>query len=297
MRSNYQKKKPEIGSALIYAALILYTVFLFFPMATVLLTSFMPTGELAGSVEFIWWSKNMNLDAYKAVFQYDTYMETLGLPGLIVGFYNTLWMTLLPLIVGLVVAGLSAYSFSKVDFPFKEKLFKFSVLIRSVPLGAFGVISYIFYTTLGWTVDGKNWMPLVIPGLFGGLGTMFFLRLYFDGISNSLIEAASLDGAGFFQVFFKILVPLAKPAFIAQFIFGFVGGYNSYLGPDLYLRDVQSFHTLQIYLSDIRNLFKNAGDTNIHCAAAILGMLPLIVIYCFVQKYFIEGVTAGGVKE
>ena len=93
------------------------------------------------------------------------------------------------------------------------------------------------------------------------------------------------------------MVPLAKPAFIAQFIFGFIGGYNNYMGPMLYLQDEPKFVTLQLYLSQIQGLFPNAGSENIYCAAAILGMLPLVIIYCFMQKYFIEGVTAGSVKE
>lgn len=289
-------KKLTLGRILVYLVLILYTVFLFFPIATVLLTSFIPSEELATSVDFIWWSENMNLDAYKAIFTYDSYIDTIGMPGLVMGFINTMWLTLVPLLIGLMMAGLSAYAFSKVNFPFKEKLFKFSVIIRSIPLGAFGVISYVFYSNLGWVGD-KGFLPLLIPGMFGSIGTMFFLRLFFDGIPNSLIEAATLDGAGFFQTFFKVLMPLAKPAFIAQFIFGFVGGYNSYLAPMLYLQNQPQFVTLQLYLSQVRNLFTNAGSANIHCAAAILGMLPLVLIYCFVQKYFIEGVTVGGVKE
>ena len=154
----------------------------------------------------------------------------------------------------------------------------------------------MFYSNIGWTGD-LGFLPLVIPGMFGGIGTMFFLRLFFDGIPDSLIEAARLDGAGFFQVFFKVMAPLGKPAFISQFIFGFVGGYNSYLGPQLYLQNQPKFVTLQLYLSQIRSLFPNAGSENIYSAAAILGMLPLIVIYCFVQKYFIEGIAVGGVKE
>ena len=289
-------KKFSFGRALIFVILVLYTIFLFFPIATVLLTSFVPSNELATSTEFIWWSDNFTLDAYKTIFVYDSYIDLVGMPGLLLGFINTMWLTLIPLVAGLFTAGLSAYSFSKMDFPFKEQLFRFSVLIRSIPLGAFGVISYVFYSAIGWT--GENgFLPLLVPGLFGSIGTMFFLRLFFDGIPTSLIEAATLDGAGFFQCFVKIMMPLAKPAFIAQFIFGFVGGYNSYLGPLLYLQNEPRFVTLQLYLSQIRSLFPSAGSENIYCAAAILGMLPLIVIYCCLQKYFIEGVTAGGVKE
>lgn len=290
------KKKMSVGKILIIVALSLYTVFLFFPIITIFITSLMPTEELASGTDFVWWSDKMSLDAYKAIFAYDSYTDLVGVPGLLLGLFNTLWMTLIPLVIGLVVSGFSAYAFSKMNFPFKEPLFKFSVIIRSVPLGAFAVISYVFYSAIGWT--GENGiLPLIIPGMLGGLGTVFFLRLFFDGIPNSLIEAATLDGAGFFQCFTKIMLPLAKPAFIAQFIFGFVGGYNNYMGPLLYLQNEPKFVTLQLYLSQITSLFPNIGSENIHSAAAILGMLPLIVIYCFLQKYFIEGVTAGSVKE
>ena len=290
------KKKMTFGRLLLLVILIVYTVFLFFPIATILLTSFVPSSELATSKDFIWQPEQFMLDAYKTIFVCDTYIDTVGLPGLLLGFINTMWLTLIPLLIGLLMAGFSAYAFSKMNFPFKEKLFKFSVIIRSVPLGAFGVISYVFYSAIGWTGE-LGFLPLLIPGMFGGIGTMFFLRLYFDGIPNSLIEAATLDGAGFFRCFFKIMFPLAKPAFIAQFIFSFVAGYNSYLGPMLYLQNQPQFVTLQLYLSEIRSLFPTAGSENIYCAAAILGMLPLIIIYCCMQKYFIEGVSAGGVKE
>ncbi len=289
-------KKLSVGKILVYVALLAYTVFLFFPIITVLLTSFVPTEELATSTEFIWGSKNANLDAYISIFVNDSYKDIVGMPGLVLGFINTMWLTLIPLLVGLMMAGLSGFAFSKMDFPFKERLFKFSVIIRMIPLGAFGIISYVFYSNIGWTGD-LGFLPLLIPGMFGGIGTMFFLRLFFDGIPDSLVEAARLDGAGFFETFFKVMFPLAKPAFISQFIFGFVGGYNSYLGPMLYLQNQPQFVTLQLYLSQIRSLFPNAGSENIYSAAAILGMLPLIVIYCFMQRYFIEGITVGGVKE
>lgn len=290
------KKKFPLGKILIILALILYTVFLFFPIVIVLITSFTSTEELAGTTDFIWWPKNFTFDAYKAIFEYDFYADLTGLPGLVLGFVNTMWLTLVPLVIGLMVSGFSAYAFSKMDFPFKEPLFKFSVIIRSIPLGAFSVISYVFYAAIGWTGD-KGFLPLLIPGMLGSLGTVFFLRLFFDGIPNSLIEAATLDGAGFFQCFTKIMFPLAKPAFIAQFIFGFVAGYNSYLAPQLYLQDQPQFVTLQLYLSQIRELFPGIGSENIHMAAAILGMLPLVIIYCCLQKYFIEGIAEGGVKE
>ena len=290
------KKKFSLGKILVVLLLILYAAFLFFPIITILITSFTSTEELASTIDFIWWPENFTFDAYKAIFEYDFYADLTGMPGLVLGFVNTMWLTLIPLVIGLVVSGFSAYAFSKMNFPFKEQLFRFSVIIRSIPLGAFSVISYVFFSAIGWTGE-KGFLPLLIPGMLGSLGTVFFLRLFFDGIPDSLIEAATLDGAGFFQCFTKIMLPLAKPAFIAQFIFGFVAGYNSYLAPQLYLQDQPQFVTLQLYLSQIRELFPGLGSENIHMAAAILGMLPLVIIYCCLQKYFIEGVSEGGVKE
>jgi len=128
------------------------------------------------------------------------------------------------------------------------------------------------------------------------MGTVFFFKMFYEGIPDSLIEAGKIDGLGIFGSFFLILFPLAVPAFIAQFIFGFVAGYNSYMGPLLYLEGVPELATLQLVLSDVRGTFPGLGKENIHCAAAILGMLPLILIYCFLQKFFIEGIAVGGVK-
>ena len=195
-------KSLSLGKILVYFALIAYTCFLFFPMVTVFITSFIPIEELAVGKTFVWWSENVNLEAYKAIFLNDSYRDIVGMPGLVLGFINTMWLTLIPLCVGLFTAGLAGFAFSKMDFPFKERLFKFSIIIRMIPLGAFGIISYVFYSNIGWTGD-LGFLPLLVPGMFGGIGTMFFLRIYFDGIPDSLVEAARLDGAGFFEVFFK----------------------------------------------------------------------------------------------
>lgn len=291
------KKRLSIGDIFTYIVLLVYTAFVFFPILTILITSFVPSTELAVSKEFVWLpEQGFTLEGYQKIFQYDVYQMLTGIPGLLLGFLNTMWMTLIPLIVGLLVSGLSAYAFSKLQFAHKETYFRFSVLISMIPLGAFSIISYVFYSNIGWTGD-LGVLPLIIPGLFGGISTMFFLRTYFDGIPDALVEAASIDGLGVFGIYFKIMLPLAKPAFIAQFIFGFVSGYNNYLGPLLYLDQKPEFVTLQLYLKNINGLFPEAGSANIYSAAAILGMIPLIILYCFAQKWFIEGVAMGGVKE
>lgn len=289
-----RNKKPfPIGKVIIYSILIIYTVWLFAPMLTILVTSLTSSEQINSSLSFVW-LPNITFEAYTAVFTQDQYMMDLGIPGLLLGFLNTMWITLVPLIGSLFVSGVSAYVYAKYKFKGRKHLFTMSVITMTFPLGAFSVITYVFYSWIGWT---DSPLPLIIPGLFGHCSTMFFLRMYFDSIPDGLLESAKMDGAGFWGIFWKIMFPLAKPAFIAQFIFGFVGGYNNYMGALLYLGNNQKFVTLQLVLSGTRTFFNGDGMQNIWCAAAIMGMLPLIILYIFLQRYFIEGIAMGGIKE
>lgn len=290
------KKKPKISASkiIIFIILVLYTFSLFFPMYTIVVSSFTSIMESSATTQFVWFPKKPTFGSYIDVLSKDVYIDILGIPSLLQGFWNTLWMTLLPLIVGLLVSGLSAYAYTKMQFPGKEKLFNFAFILSMIPLGAFGVISYTFYSMIGWTGTP---LPLIIPGMLGSMGTVFFLKMYYEGIPDSYIEAARMDGLGSIGAFFVIVFPLAAPAFIAQFIFGFVGGYNNYLGALLYLQGDPEYITLQLVLSQVTTLFPGEGKESIHCAAAVLGMIPLIVIYAILQKYFIEGIAVGGVKD
>ena len=279
---------------IIFCLLVLYTVFLFAPLYIAVATSITSTEELTSSTSFIWFPQHPTFKPYGMVFSEDINKINTGISSLLLGVVNTLWMTLLPLVIGLLVSGLSAYAYCKLDFPGKKKLCNFAFILSMIPLGAFSIISYTFYSILGWVGTP---LPLIIPGMFGGMGTVFFLKMYYEGIPDSYLEAARIDGLGMFGGFFFIIFPLAVPAFIAQFIFGFVGGYNNYLGPLLYLQGNPMSITLQLVLSDVTNIFPGIGRENIHCAAAVLGMLPLIILYCFLQKFFIEGVSVGGTKD
>lgn len=285
--------KPLISKIVILAVLILYLFLLFFPLYIVLVTSFTSTEELTSTTSFVWFPQKFTFAPYGRIFTGDIYADVLGAPSLLIGFLNTMWMSLIPLLVGLAVSGLSAFAYTKIQFPGRERLFRFAFILSTVPLGAFGVISYTFYSMLNWTGTP---LPLIIPGLFGGMGTVFFLKMYYEGIPDSIVEAARIDGLSSIGIFFRIMLPLAIPAFIAQFIFGFVGKYNAYLGPLLYLQSETKFITLQLVLADATRIFPGVGQENVYCAAAVLGMLPLIIIYCFSQKLFIEGVAVGGVK-
>ena len=281
------KKKPKISASkiIIFIILVLYTFSLFFPMYTIVVSSFTSIMESSATTQFVWFPKKPTFGSYIDVLSKDVYIDILGIPSLLQGFWNTLWMTLLPLIVGLLVSGLSAYAYTKMQFPGKEKLFNFAFILSMIPLGAFGVISYTFYSMIGWTGTP---LPLIIPGMLGSMGTVFFLKMYYEGIPDSYIEAARMDGLGSIGSFFVIVFPLAAPAFIAQFIFGFVGGYNNYLG--LMLSGVSAgFLTY-----DIAALIIPDGWTGYIGGKESMGLTLMRLVYWFIQN---EQLTSSAVSS
>ena len=291
--------KVRIGRLLVYAILIIYSLWLLMPFFVILVTSFTSNAEYAEATGYIWWPKNFSFEGYERLFSDDPYMIG-GIPSLLRGFLNTMWITLLPLFSSLFMSLLVAYCYSKYNFPCKNLLFMITVTLMFVPTDTFGFVSYMFYQYIGWTEGYAAWLPMIVPGLFASAGTVFFLRPYLEGINKEIIEAAQIDGMGFWQIFFAIIIPLSKPALIAQFIFGFVGGYNNYSGALLYLNDqIESMWTLQLSLQKLIAYLSTSasGDYAFRCATALMAMLPLIVVYLFCQKFFIEGISFGGGKE
>lgn len=296
-----QKIKSRVRPATVvtYVMLSLYLILIFAPFIIIIFTSFTSDLELASRGGFSLFPEKWSREGYELVFKFDPNVIN-GVPSLLVGFFNTMWQTLIPTLGGLVTSALAAFIYSKFRFPGRKVLFLVTVLTMMLPMGAFGFVSYLFYMKIGWVGGARGVLPLIIPGLFGGAGTVFFLRTYFDSaLSNEVLEAAKLDGAGNLRVFFSIVIPLAKPALIAQFLFGFVGGYNSYGGALMYLYNSKELWNLQLALSElVLTLGKEGGGYgNAQCASALVAIIPLLLLYVGVQKYFIEGINIGGGKE
>lgn len=289
------KKKANVRyvvtSVVIFALLLFYAIILFAPFYVIFDYSITSNSELSSTFGFRWFPESVSFEGYQMVFAEDPWSD--GIPTLVTGFFNTMWQTLLPLVVGLLVSGFSAFCFAKLRFPGKEKIFLLHIATMTMPVGVFGTVGYFFWQALGLS---ETVIPLVLPGMFGGAGTVFFLRMYFESIGNEIMEAAKIDGAGIFRIYFSMVIPLALPAFLTQFIFGFVGGYNSYVGPLLYLIGSPSQWPLQLVLSQILGIY-STGNLNTICAAALMCMLPLVIMYIFLQKWFLEGIAVGGGKE
>lgn len=296
-KKRQKNSKGVIASRIVaYAVLIFYMLWILIPFIIILETSFVPKAEFRDAEHYIWWPENPTFAGYVKLFTKDPYMVG-GIPSLLRGIFNTMWITLIPLFSSLLQSALVAYVYSRYEFPAKNTLFMITVTLMFVPLGAVGFTSYMFYQNIGWTTGSASVLPLIVPGLFAGAGTVFFLRPYMEGINKEIIEAAEIDGMGFWQVFFAIVLPLTKPALIAQFIFGFVGGYNNYAGALVYLQREKELWTLQIAMQKIINHQASGSDFGFICATSLMAMLPLVVLYIACQKFFIEGISFGGGKE
>ncbi len=275
---------------LLYTWLVIMTLCVLIPFYVIFKMSITGRVESLQTMGFIWFPKmGATLEAYKTAL-FDSTFDIYGI-SILKSFFNTLWQTIPTVLIGLFVSGMAAFAYAKLCFPGKGILFGLTLMTMMIPGAVLTMPSYIYYDMLGWS---HSVLPIVIPGMFGGAMTIFFLRQFFEGIPSDLLDAAKIDGMGFFTMYIKIMIPLAGPAFIAQFVFAFIGGYNSYMGPLLYLNGQTQLYPLQMTLSLFRGIF--ASDNTIVAALTIIALVPLLIVYIFLQKYFVEGVATTGVK-
>ncbi len=284
------KRAKLISKIVIYTILVFYAFIIIFPFLVVILTS-LKTWQDARASTFSWIPPmGYTFEAYKEVF---TYMagSDMVLPSIVNGFFNTLMYVLPPTILGLFTSAISAYAFSKLRFRAKKWMYTLLLGTMMVPGTIMIVPQYVIYDMIGWT---HTPLPLIIPGMFGAAACVFFMRQFYTGIPDSLVEAAKLDGLGYLGIFFRIMVPLAVPALLAQGLLGFIGGYNDFLGPLLYL-DSDKLSTLQIALTNMAGTYSKRP--NVVMAASLIALLPMLIVYFFTQRYFISGIVSSGLKE
>ena len=274
---------------LVYAFLGLCALAILFPFYIAVITSFKPFTE-ANNVEFTWWPKHFTLHGYADVFTY-TGGTTVNSPLVLLGFFNTLWMVLPRTIVGTLVSGMAAFAYAKLNFRVKKISFNLLLLTMMVPGVIMLIPSYMLYYWYGWL---NTPLPVIIPSLLGGTSAIFFIRQYYLGVPNDMMEAAQLDGLGYFGTYFYIMLPIAMPAFWAQFIIGFISGYNEYLGPMLYLKEA-SLLTLQLALQQFSSSRGNT-DPGAVMSAALVALVPTITLFVIAQKQFISGIVTSGLK-
>ncbi|HET7616454.1 MAG TPA: carbohydrate ABC transporter permease, partial [Bacillales bacterium] len=203
--------------------------------------------------------------------------------------WNTLFITFFVVIGNVLCNTFVAYGFAKIQFRGKNFLFALVLATMMIPGFVTMIPQYIIFTKLNWM---NTYLPLIVPSFFGSAFFIFLLRQFFMGIPNDYIEAAKIDGANHFYIWWKIAIPMAKPAIATVAIFSFNGAWNDFLGPLLYVND-ESMYTLQIGLATFKEQI--SVQWNYLMAASLLVITPVVILFFLFQRYFIEGmdITAG----
>lgn len=275
--------------------MILFVIMTLYPVLNTLAISFNDgTDALRGGIYL--WPRKWTLKNYTTVLQKNN---------LITGTIVSVARTVIGTVLALFSNAILAFIVSRKRFLFRKQLSLFWVITMYVNGGMIPV--FLLYKSLGLT---NSFWVYVIPGMLNAFN-MLVIRTYMNGIPDSLEESAQLDGAGYTTIFLKIISPLCKPVYATVALFVAVGQWNSWFDAMLYNRMSDNLTTLQYelmkLLSSVTNqsgsveTMKNAVGTvtpaSVRAAATIVTMLPIICLYPFLQKYFVTGMTLGGVKE
>jgi multiple sugar transport system permease protein len=186
---------------------------------------------------------------------------------------------------------LAAYGFARLRWPGREAFFMVTLATMMIPFPVVMVPLYGLFKSLGWI---GTFRPLWVPAFFGSAFNIFLLRQFFRGIPFELSEAATIDGANEWQVFWEVLIPLAKPALAVVALFTFLATWTDFLGPLIYLMDQKTF-TLSLGLQFYQS--HNGGtEWNLLMAATVIVILPVIILFFFTQKLLIRGIALTGLK-
>ncbi len=204
---------------------------------------------------------------------------------------NTLVLCMLTVIGAVFSSALAAYGFSRIEWRGRDKVFVLALATMMIPFPVVMVPIYCMFRWLGWIGTLR---PLWVGSFFAGAFNVFLLRQFFMTIPKDLSDAARVDGCSEFRIFWQIMLPLCRPALMVVGLFQFMGTWNDFLGPLIYLTDQRDF-TLALGLQFFQS---QHGGTEWHylMAAGTLVALPIIILFFFMQKSFIEGISMTGLK-
>ena len=278
--------KFGLGSIIALIALMFITLF---PFYVVIINSIKTSAE-ANALGFTFFPKDgITFSHYEDLFANST---GIGI-NLVSSFFNSLIYATFPVFAGVLVSALSAYGFAKLNYRGRKFVYEFMIFTLMVPGCVTMSSSYVLFDTLGWTSGVGLSLPLIIPRCFGAIGTVMFLREYFKGIPDDMLAAARIDGCGKLHIFTAIMLPLGTPALIAQFVLGFIGVYNDYQNSLIYLK-YPELYTIQLALSFFNSEYM---DKALASAAAVFGIVPLLIIYVIFQNKIISGISfSSGLK-
>lgn len=280
MKKFHFKPKKFASHLVIYAILIVFAIVAIFPFAWMISASI----KFDSQVFFYpidWIPDNPQWANYLKVFQKFNFLTY---------FKNTAFVSILITIGTLLTSILAAYAFSKLRFRGRDKLFLLYIATLMIPWQTIMIPQFLVVTKLGL---GNSHLGLIVTQIFTPFG-VFLLKQFFMGISEEYTEAAKIDGCSHLRICFRIIVPMSKPALTTLLLLTFMGAWNDYLAPLIYLKD-KSLRPLQIGL----HYFQGENETQwaLLMAGTFISMIPVLILYIFAQKQLIEGMaSAGGLK-
>lgn len=274
--------------AFVHVALVLLSVLFVLPFLWMLTTAVKPIGETLTSPPR-WIPSQVLWNNFPDAVFYGS--KELGYVPFLVYARNTVIITLLCVVGSVASNTIVAYSFARLRWPGRDLFFAATLATMMVPFPVTMVPTFTLFKWLGWVGSFK---PLWVPAYLGSAFAIFLLRQFFRTIPNDLSEAARIDGASEFRVFADIVLPLARPAVTVIALFTFMGTWNDFLGPLIFLTDQNTF-TLSLGLQAYQT--QHGGTPwNLLMAASLLVILPIIVVFFFAQKTFVHGIATSGFK-
>ena len=277
-----RNKKRLALQVLIFVLLAILSVIILIPFYILVISSFKPGNDL------IRYGINLKLEFDKMSLDNFIFLFT-GQHQYFTWFFNSLFLTAVSVIVTLFVCAAVGYGFAMYDFKGKNFLFICVLFVMMVPFEILMVPMYSQIIDMG-LID--TYTGIVLPGITSA-STVFFFRQYLLGIPKDLISAGRIDGASEYGIFFRIIIPIMKPAFAAMAILNTMGAWNNLLWPLLVLKTDTKF-TLPIGLNTLLTPYGNNYDLLI--VGSFFSVIPVLIIFLCFQKYFVDGMTAGAVK-
>lgn len=204
--------------------------------------------------------------------------------------FNSFKISLLAMIGQLLSCSLAAYAFARIRFPGREVVFVIWLACLMIPYQVNLIPQYVLFRSFGWL---DTHYPLIVPNFFGGVFGTFLLRQFFLTLPSELEDAARIDGCSRFGIYWRIFLPLSKPALATLGVFTFMANWNNLLGPVVYLSSYEKM-TLTVGLAFFRGQYTTQWA--LLMAGAVISVIPIMIIYAAAQQYFVQGVVLSGLK-
>ena len=268
--------------ALLTLVIILVAVIAAFPMVWMVLSS-LKTPQESMQVPPVWWPQTPNLDAYVQVADVVSLGQSFLNSAIIAG------VTTLAILVTSLMAG---YAFAKYRFKGRDALFALLIAAMFLP----PIVTLIpLYRITGYLGVNASLVGVILPNLANAFG-IFLMRQYIKGVPDDLIDAARVDGASEMKILFRIVAPTVMPAIAALTLFAFVYHWNSYLWPLTVLQGKTDQYPIVISLSRLLSYNRGAMNTGLVMAGATLAVLPPVLLFVFLQRFFVDSIVSSGVK-